>query len=484
MFEGKSVSNQKSALNSILTNSSNIFFAKSLNLFLRIPYIFVIAKVLGPELYGLLVYGQSWYLALLPFSGLGLGSILAVSQSKRDDNARELASLVLAARIVSVSLLFLISITMALYLEAESTTMWLLVLFSFAILGKGASSWAINMFNALEHSKYELRIESIFRPLELLVGIGLVILTKNILLVALSHTLFICLQGYMSCRVLQSKLMPVRAKWEWQKLKSLIMSSSPMAISTPFNQLFLQGPVLLLKRVDAPLSMLGNFSLSMQAFMIINSLFTSVGLSAMPVLSRVQQKSGVLKFARLSIQLSVIIGFGFYLIGSVIIEPVVRWIFASGYENAATHTSVLLLALIPSTCKALLRSILVSQRRLKTIMMIDVIGIGVFVLSFTYLFSLLGFLGAIYALIIGFSASAMISIGCLLQSGELHFTRDVLKPILLLLAGVILYQFVGQYFNNFYQAILTFAGFSLMSMLAVPIPYEQVRRKLLGGTKK
>jgi O-antigen/teichoic acid export membrane protein len=478
MIKRKSVANQKSALNSIIANSSNIFFAKSLNLFLRIPYIFIIAKVLGPELYGLLVYGQSWYLALLPFAGLGLGSILAVSQSKRDDNAREIASLVLAARMVSVSLLFLISIAMALYLEADPTTMWLLVLFSFAILGKGASVWAVNMFNALEHSKFELRIESIFRPLELLVGIGLVIWTKNILLVALSHTLFMCLQGYMSYRVVQSKLMPVRAKWEWQPLKNLVLSSSPMAISAPFNQLFLLGPVLLLKRVDAPLSMLGNFSLSMQAFVIIDSLFTSVGLSAMPVLSRLQQNSGVLKFARLSIQLSVIVGFSFYLIGSVIIEPVVRWIFASGYENAATHTNVLLLALIPSTCKGLLRSILLSQRRLKTVMMTDVIGIAVFALSFTYLFTLLGFLGAIYALIAGFTVSAMISIGCLLQSGELRFTRDVLKPIFLLLAGIILYQFIGQYFNNFYQALLTLIGFSLMSMLVVKIPLMWIKSKL------
>jgi O-antigen/teichoic acid export membrane protein len=478
------VANQKSALNSILSNSSNIFFAKSLNLLLRIPYIFIIAKVLGPELFGLLVYGQSWYLALLPFAGLGLGSILAVSQSKQDDNAKEVASLVLAARIGSMLLLFLISITMAIYLEADPTTIWLLVLFSFAILGKGASGWAVNMFNALERSKYEMRLESVFRPVELLIGIGLVIWTKNILLVALSHTLFMCLQGYISYRVVQSKLMPVRPKWHWQKLKSLVLSSSPMAISVPFNQLFLQGPVLFLKRADAPLSMLGNFSLSMQAFMIVNSLFASIGLSAMPVLSRLQQNSGVLKFARLSIQLSVIVGFSFYLIGSVIIEPVVLWVFANGYENAATHTNVLLLALIPSTCKALLRSVLVSQRRLKSVMMTDVIGIAVFALSFTYLFTLLGFVGAIYALIAGFTVSAMISIGCLLQSGELRFSRDVLKPIFLLLAGIILYQFIGQYFNNFYQALLTLVGFSLMSMMVVQIPFERVRRKLLGGTKK
>jgi O-antigen/teichoic acid export membrane protein len=477
------VASQKSALNSILTNSSSIFFAKSLNLLLRIPYIFIIAKVLGPELYGLMVYGQSWYLALLPFSGLGLGSILAVNLSKRDDNAKDIASLVLSARILSVSLLFFISLFLALYLEADKMTMCLLVIFSFAILGKGATAWSVNMFNALEHSKFELRIESIFRPIELLVGICLVVWTQNILLVAFSHAFFMCLQGYLSFKVVQNKLMLVRPKWEWQKLKHLLMHSSPMAISAPVNQLFLQGPVLLLRKVDAPLSMLGNFSLSMQAFMIIDSLFSSVGLSAMPVLSRVEQGSGVLKFARLAIKLSVMLGFSFFLIGSVIIEPVVRWIFSTGYENTAIHTGVLLLALIPSTCKALLRSVLVSQRRLKTVMLIDVIGISLFALSFAYLFELFEFLGAIYALILGYSISALISIGCLLKSRELRFYLDIVPPFLILSVGIGLYLILGVYFNSIVQSALTLVSFGLLSLMLVEIPFSELMSKFRRKTK-
>jgi O-antigen/teichoic acid export membrane protein len=62
-----------------------------LNQVLRLAYVFVLARLLGPELYGMLAYCNAWYLSLLPLSGLGLGAYLAVHVGKEGQGGKEAA---------------------------------------------------------------------------------------------------------------------------------------------------------------------------------------------------------------------------------------------------------------------------------------------------------------------------------------------------------------------------------------------------------
>ena len=59
------------SVSSIIRNASAILSARVFNRILKAAYIVVLARYLGPELYGLFTYGQAWYLAFLPFTTPG-----------------------------------------------------------------------------------------------------------------------------------------------------------------------------------------------------------------------------------------------------------------------------------------------------------------------------------------------------------------------------------------------------------------------------
>jgi O-antigen/teichoic acid export membrane protein len=146
-------------IKSILSNSAYTYVAVLLNQVLRIAYVFVLARLLGPELYGMLAYGNAWYLSLLSLSGLGLGAYLAVHIGKEGQGGKEAAELVMAARIIAVLLLAIFSMIFSWFDANNRNVFYFMLAFSFALIGRGALNWATNMFQAHEKSVHILTIE-------------------------------------------------------------------------------------------------------------------------------------------------------------------------------------------------------------------------------------------------------------------------------------------------------------------------------------
>src|SRR5919106_5914305 len=66
---------------SLAINAAFLASARLLPRLLQVGYMILLARSLGPELYGLFVYGQSWYLTLLPLTSFGLYLLLSKTVS-------------------------------------------------------------------------------------------------------------------------------------------------------------------------------------------------------------------------------------------------------------------------------------------------------------------------------------------------------------------------------------------------------------------
>jgi len=68
-------------------------------------------------------------------------------------------------------------------------------IFAFALIGRSLASWVENVYTAYEVNQYSFRQKSIFRPLEVVLGLLVVIVWREALLVVVIHGLVWCLEA-------------------------------------------------------------------------------------------------------------------------------------------------------------------------------------------------------------------------------------------------------------------------------------------------
>ena len=90
---------KKAGIRSIARNAAYLGAAQGTTYLVRGFYVVVLARYLGPEVYGIFAYGQAWYLAFLFLTFLGLGEILIRQVGRDRERAASLVAQTLALRI-------------------------------------------------------------------------------------------------------------------------------------------------------------------------------------------------------------------------------------------------------------------------------------------------------------------------------------------------------------------------------------------------
>ena len=96
---------------------------------------------------------------MLPLSGLGLSAYLAVHVGKGGQGGKKAAEWVMAARIIAVLLLAIFSMIFSWFDAENRNVFYIMLAFSFAIIGRGALNWAVHMFQSHEKSVHILAME-------------------------------------------------------------------------------------------------------------------------------------------------------------------------------------------------------------------------------------------------------------------------------------------------------------------------------------
>lgn len=432
-----------SGLRSIAENAAYLVAARGLTYVVRAVYVVALARYLGPEVYGLFAYGQSWYMAFLPVSALGIGLILSREVGRERERGARIAAQTLALRIAAVVVAAAACGLAGWFANAEPVARRLLLIFSLALAGRGLAMWTEHAFTAYEESRYALRQEAVFRPFEVVLGLGALVAGAGAAGVAAVHALVWWLQALRGLALVHRRLVSVRPDWAWGALARLLVQGLPLGLSLLFSGWLLQGPLVLFRHVAGTEGGLGQLALALQVLVLVCTVPWSIGMAALPVLSRsaAREDGKVLRFAEGMLRLGLLLGAAAGLAGMALGPWLVEMVFGGRYGPAGELLGPALWLLVPLTAGTASSQVLVALGRFVPPSLCALAGAAVLTLALPTLASAKGPDGALLAAGAGMGVWALSLLVMLARTGGLDLGRGVLRP------GVVALVALGVYWG-------------------------------------
>lgn len=353
-------------IRSVLRNFSFLFGSQVLATLIGGAYAVLLARLLGPGLYGTLTYGFSWYLTFITLTSLGLDVVLGREVGRDRKTAPALAGSTLALRAIAATLIAFLSAGIALVMEPDPTARPLLLVLSVALLGRAVWLWCGSVFVAFENTRRQLAIDIAFRPAEL--GITILILSflapQSILAVGIVHAALWWLQAAFGIAVILKRLTRVDFHGFFGRAWGLVMEGVPGVVYTIAVTWFLQSPIVLFRQVAGIGDALGHFGLAIQMTGYLLTVPYLVGSVALPVLSRsASRDDGKTRAAAIAMLVTIpVVGILLGVLGLWFAPPLIALVFGADYLQAGHVLGEAVWLLTPISLAIGLQQILFSRR--------------------------------------------------------------------------------------------------------------------------
>lgn len=472
---------QLSGIRSIATNAGYLIAARVLTNLVRAVYVVVLARYLGPELYGLFAYGQSWYLAFLPLPLLGLGFILGREAGRDREHGGRLAQRTLTLQLVATVAATVACATAGWIADPEPAARPLLLIFALALAGRSVSIWVQQAFAAFEQSKYSLHQERLFRPAEVAIGVAVLMAGGGVVGVAAVHAALWWLQAVRGVVLVHRRITPLRLVWEWPTLARLVAQGLPIGLHTIFVAWLLQGTLVLYRHaagLGAGLGAdgggdLGQLALAIQALLLLNVAAVSVSLSALPVLSRAVARAdgNDRRFAEEALRVGLIAGAMAGMAATTAGPWVVQTLLGERYVLAGELLGPAMWLLTAFAWGNGLSAVLIARSASRGLLLSGLAGAVTLTLSLPPLVSNAGALGAVLATGAGAGVWALSSVVFVVRSGKLDLLRGVVWPGAAVLLAVGIYvtlRSVGDWSALLGGGAILTAALFVLGILAPP----------------
>jgi len=137
-------------------------------------YMLLLAGQLGPEVYGLLSYGQNWYLVYFALSSLGVSQATLHVIGRHAEDPRPTIRTSLGLRLSLASPAWPLCVGVALAVETDERALQILLILSGAVVARSLAAWASGVCVGLELGRPVLLIETAWRLAEVVSGTWLV----------------------------------------------------------------------------------------------------------------------------------------------------------------------------------------------------------------------------------------------------------------------------------------------------------------------
>jgi len=420
---------------SIATNTGYLLGARIYNILIRFVYVIALAYYLGPELYGILNYGISWYLVFLSITGLGTSVILSREIGRDRESGHQVASLTLTIRGIATVLSAIVCFIVGYFLEGKLEVRNLLLIFSVALIGRSISIWTENVFTAYEISRYSFLLQTVFRSFEVITGTGFLLFSGGILAVAIVHAISWWLQAIGGLLLMQRHLLTIWINWSWSDLKNILYKGLPIGLTLIMVMWLQSGPLVLYRHLAGTENSLGQLALAMQAFIILSHIPIVAGMTSLPVLSRsIERKDGKdLLYSDTMIKAAFVFGAVAGIAGLGIGPWIVEVLFGTRFKEAGCLLGIVMWLLIPFTCGSVISTVYYSRGQF--LFPAVCAGIGALVLSctFSWLVSKMNTSGAIVATGAGMGMQALSLIWVHAKSGGLNIRETVFRPLVVII---------------------------------------------------
>jgi len=357
--------NSPSPTGGVARNLAYLLGARSFYLVSKTAYTIVIARLLGPALYGILNYAISWSVAFLPAASLGLWAVM--SREAGLDRARGIktAGHAFTLRIFSSIAAAIASAILAAAVETDTSVRTTLLIISFALIGRAQAQYCENVFNAFENSATVLRQESVFRTLELLLGAAAALAGRSVECVAAAYAVVWWLQAAWGFWRVRVDLPTLHPGWDGAELRRLLRQGIPLGVSSGLILLLGTAPVLLFRHVGTR-EELGQLAILSQVFSIASLVPTQLAIAALPTLARAMAGRGagawdsVSSGLRASLAVVLLGATATCAVGPLLVKGLV----GAAYDEGGRALGPFLFVLLPRSWGTLLWNALLAQGRL------------------------------------------------------------------------------------------------------------------------
>lgn len=410
-------------ISSIITNTLYILSGQGVQFGVRFLYAIILARVLGPHDYGLIAYGTSLYIAVLPLTKLGIEHVVVRAVGCDKTKGRELLRSSLPMRRAAAFLSAILFCVATTVWENDPQTRLILALFSLALLGRSFAQWNLALFTAYESNRFSFRLQAIFRPLEVATGLVALAIWHNPLAIVLAHAANWWMEAVFGATLLRKHFAIPRGTWNVGHLKPILAESLPMCLAMTLTSVMSQGPLLAFKQISGTGIAAGNVALAMQVFSILSQLPMAASSASYPVLSRVIARGDGKEVFFIETMMRVIIFLGtvLALLGMTLGPEATVLVFGKKYAEAGHLVGTTLWMMIPWAAMNSLMRVQTARRKIHSTLCFLAAGVLVFALGSKPAVDIFGMQGTVLAGLAGMSVIT----GCLFVAVALHGNMNI-----------------------------------------------------------
>ncbi|MGB5777023.1 MAG: hypothetical protein WBP89_20435, partial [Sedimenticolaceae bacterium] len=264
---------------------------------------------------------------------------------------------------------------------------------------------------AHERSRYVMIQEAIFRPLEVMLGIGLLDWGGGVLALAGLHAIVWWLQASISIAVVRARLVAVVPSWDRAAVGRMLRATWPIAIAALMAGWLMQGPLILYRHQPGVTeAAVGQLALALQMVMVLSTFPGSIGMAALPILTRSVRRGDRkdILFLEMMTRMAILGGCIAGVIGLAFAEPLTVWVFGQRYAEGGKLLGSAVWLMIPLTIGAAASPSLFARGHRWSLAVGSLVGVLLLIVLIPPLVQYLGSVGVIAAAGAGLTSWALI----------------------------------------------------------------------------
>jgi O-antigen/teichoic acid export membrane protein len=323
------------ATRSIVGNGARLMGVQGIETALNAAYFAIIARCLGPALYGQWAYGIAAYLLVIGLLGFGIDPLIMLRVGRDRDGAAEFVGLMLTLRLALLGLGAAVLMAYALVAEPDPLGRLLLLLLWPAVFGRGAALTTRVCFLAYEHMRDYAAYAALFRCAEAACGIAYLLAGGGLVGIVVLHGACWIAEAAFGLLLIRSRLAHYALRLSWRPARAVLGDGAILGLGTAAATWLSAGPILILRHTSLGIAQLGQFAIVSSLTMILAGSAQAFFAAALPVLSRtaLPADAGLTYGRRAALAIAaaaIIAAAGAWALG----PPVVTVVLGAGYATA------------------------------------------------------------------------------------------------------------------------------------------------------
>jgi O-antigen/teichoic acid export membrane protein len=304
----------------------------------------------------------------------------------------------------------------------------------------------------------------VFRPIEVLIGVTLLMAGGGLLAVAMLHAVIWIMQAVWSLFLVKNRLVKLQLSVSLRQFVGL-KSSSALYWLVLLTTLMHQGPVVLFRHTIEDGLLLGQFALVMQLYLLLCAVPDAVARAALPILSRsaLRGDGKDTLFMQGMIHVGIIVGAVVAITGFAFGPWIVPLVFGQEYEETGRLLGPALLLISPFTIYSAGMKVLIANGKYNQSLISSVFGALALVIGVPMMALEEGIIGAIVGVGIALSIAAVLMVAIQVKQYQLKLDNYLLITTGIAL-GAAAFYFALQ---SHYKVVAVFIAYSMLLLASI-----------------